>query len=54
MNLEQDATVKKQTTYRQKEKMNHTFSLFLQNFVVRPGDIAKPNIEVKCVKIRRI
>ena len=26
----------------------------MQNFVVQPGEIAKPNTEVKCVKIRNL
>ena len=52
--MEQDATVKKQTIYKTKRIIESQFSFILQNFVVQSGEIAKPNIEVKCVKIRRI
>jgi hypothetical protein len=37
-----------------KRKNESYFFHFFTNFVVLPGEIAKPNIEVKCVKIRRI
>lgn len=44
--MEKDVTVN--------EKMINTFSFSLQNLLVRHREIAKPNIEVKYVKIRRI
>lgn len=37
-----------------KRKNEFILFSFFTNFVVLPGEIAKPNIEEKCVKIRRI
>ena len=52
MNLEQNTTVK--TNNIQIKENESYFFHFFTNFVVLPGEIAKPNIEEKCVKIRRI
>jgi hypothetical protein len=45
--MEKDATVKKTNNIQiKRKKMNQYFSFYLQNLLVRPTEIAKPNIEV--------